>query len=203
MDDEPMEMAGCTDKDKNKRNRNFSTKMKTNKKFSLMSAINDVVNNRSFDADTQIVIDSARKEMRGVSYSGQIQIPFNRAALTVTSEGEDAVGIDLWNIEQPLRSKNVLAQAGAKFISGLVGDVQIPVMSGNTCYWEGETAAAQDGGAAFTSVKLSPKRLSAVIEVSKQFLAQNSESVENILREDLINAINQKLEQTILGDGAG
>lgn len=204
MNDEPMEMAGCTDKDKNnKRNINFSTKMKTNKKFSLLSAINDVVNNRSFDADTQTVIDAARKEMRGVSYSGQIQIPFNRAAITVASEGEDTVGIDLWDIEKPLRAKSVLAQAGAKFLTNLTGDIQIPILSGNQCYWEGETAPAQDGGAAFTSVKLSGKRLSAVIEVSKAFLAQASDSVENILREDLINAINQKLEATILGDGAG
>ncbi len=203
MDDEPMEMAGCTDKDKNKRNINFSTKMKTNKNFSLISAINDVVNNRSFDADTQTVIDAARKEMRGVSYSGQIQIPFNRAAITVASEGEDTVGIDLWDIEKPLRAKSVLAQAGAKFLTGLTGDIQIPVMSGNQCYWEGETAPAKDGGAAFTSIKLSPKRISAVLEVSKQFLAQSSESVENILREDLVNAINAKLENTILSDLEG
>lgn len=202
MDDEPME-AGCTDKDKeNKRNINFSTKMKTNKRFSLINAINDVVNNRQFSNETQKVIDAARKEMRGVSYSGQIQIPFNRAAITVASEGEDTVGIDLWDIEKPLRAKSVLAQAGAKFLTGLTGDIQIPVMTGNQCYWEGETAPAKDGGATFSSVKLSPKRISAVIECSKTWLAQ-SESVENILREDLINAINQKLESTILGDGEG
>lgn len=200
--DEPMEMAGCTDKDKNKRNINFSTKMKTNKRFSLINAINDVVNNRSFDADTQKVIDAARKEMRGVSYSGQIQIPFNRAAITVASEGNDTVGIDLWDIMPTLRAKSVLSAAGAKIISNLQGDVQIPVMSGNQCYWEGETAPAQDGNASFSSVKLSPKRISAVIECSKTWLAQ-SESVENILREDLINAINQKLEMTILGDSEG
>ncbi len=203
MDDEPME-TGCTDKDKeNKRNINFSTKMKTNKKFSLMSAINDVVNNRQFSNETQSIIDATRKEMRGVSYSGQIQIPFNRAAITVASEGEDTVGIDLWDIEKPLRAKSVLAQAGAKFLTGLTGDVQIPVMTGNQCYWESEQAAAKDGGAAFTSVKLSPKRISAVIECSKTWLAQQSESVENILQEDIINAINQKLENTILSDSEG
>lgn len=203
MNDEPMEMAGCTEKDKNKRNINFSTKMKTNKRFSLINAINDVVSNRQFSNETQTVIDAARKEMRGVSYSGQIQIPFNRAAITVASEGEDTVGIELWDIEKPLRAKSVLAQAGAKFLTGLTGDVQIPVMTGNQCYWENETAAAKDGGATFSSVKLSPKRISAVIECSKTWLNQTSESVENILREDLINAINQKLEITILGDGAG
>lgn len=203
--DEPMEMAGCTDKDKeNKRNINFSTKMKTNKRFSLINAINDVVNNRSFSPENQAVIDAARKEMRGVAFSGQIQIPFNtnnRAAITVTSEGNDTVGIDLWDIEKPLRAKSVLAQAGAKIISNLQGDIQIPVMSGNQCYWEGETAPAKNGEATFSSVKLSPKRISAVIECSKTWLNQTSESVENILREDLINAINQKLEMTILGDG--
>lgn len=197
--------AGCEDKDElNKRykNKNISTSMKKTQ-FSLLKAINDVVNNRSFDAETQSVIDAARKEMRGVSYSGQIQIPFNRAAITVATEGEDTVGVEVFDFEKPLRAKNVLVNAGAKYITGLHGDVQIPVMGGSSCYWEGETDAAKDGGVTFTSVKLQPHRLTAELLISKQFLMQTSDSAEAILREDLVNAISTKLEQTILGNGAG
>ena len=204
MNDEPMEMAGCTDKDKNKRNINFSTKMKTNKNFSLISAINDVVNNRSFSPENQAVIDFAKNEMKGVSFAGQIQIPFhNRAAITVENNGEHTVGVEVWDIEPTLRSKSVLSAAGCRYITGLTGEVIIPTMTGSNCYWESEQGAARDGSASFSSVKLSPKRISAVLEVSKQFLAQSSDSVENILRDDLVSAINAKIEQTILGDGAG
>lgn len=197
--------ASCEDKDElNKRykNNNISTNMKK-KQFSLLRAINDVVNNRSFDAETQSVIDAARKEMRGTTFSGQIQIPFTRAAITVDANGADTVGVEVFDFEKPLRAKNILFNAGAKWLTGLHGDVQIPVMGGSSCYWEGEVDAAQDGGITFTSVKLSAKRLSAQLLISKQYLMQTSESAEAILREDLVNAISAKLEQTILGNGAG
>jgi HK97 family phage major capsid protein len=45
--------------------------------------------------------------------------------------------------------------------------------------------------------------LTAVVPISKQFLAQDSVGAENAIREEIINAINAKLEATILGAGAG
>lgn len=196
--------AGCEDKDElNKRYKNISTNMKK-KQFSLLKAINDVVNNRSFDAETQTVIDAARKEMRGTTFSGQIQIPFTRAAITVDANGADTVGVEVFDFEKPLRAKNVLINAGAKYLTGITGgDLQIPVMGGSSCYWEGETDVAKDGTVTFTSIKLQAHRLTAELLISKQFLMQTSESAEAILREDLVNAISTKLEQTILGNGAG
>jgi len=52
-------------------------------------------------------------------------------------------------------------------------------------------------------VTLKPFRLSAYIDISRQFLVQDSVDAENVIREDLINAINSKLEETILGNGDG
>ena len=88
-------------------------------------------------------------------------------------------------------------------MTGLVGNVQVPLMSASNVTWEGETADAQDGAGTFTNVTLSPKRLTAYIDISKQFLAQTGTSAENVIREDLIQAINSKLEATILGNAAG
>ena len=146
------------------------------------------------------------EEMRhaNLNYSGQIQIPTEkRATVTVAAEGEDVVATDIYNILEPLRAKNILVQAGAKFMTGLVGDVQVPIMTAANVTWEGETAAAKDGAGTFSNVKLSPKRLTAYIDISKQFLAQDGLGAEALIRQDLINAINSKLEATILGAGAG
>lgn len=104
---------------------------------------------------------------------------------------------------EPLRAKNVLVEAGAKFMTGLVGNVQIPIMSASNVTWEGETSPAEDGAGTFSNVTLSPKRLTAYIDISKQFINQDSIGAEGVIRQDLINAINNKLEATILGSEAG
>lgn len=190
------------DEDKNKRNK--SNKMEKN--FSLLRAIRSIAFNQPMDEIDKAVINTAAEEMRhaNLNYSGQIQIPTEkRATVTVAAEGGDVVATDIYNILEPLRAKNILVQAGAKFMTGLVGDVQVPIMTAANVTWEGETAAAKDGAGTFSNVKLSPKRLTAYIDISKQFLAQDGLGAEALIRQDLINAINSKLEATILGAGAG
>ena len=188
----------------NKRNKN---KVLNNMEFRLLKAINDIANNKQVDSVANAVFANGTEEMRksGLSYGGQIQLPTSelRTAITVTTEGEDVVPTDLYDILEPLRAKNVLVQAGAKFLTGLVGDVQVPIMSAGNVTWEGETAPAKDGAQTFSSVKLSPKRLTAFVDVSKQFLVQDSKSAEALIRQDIINAINNKLEETVLGAEEG
>lgn len=193
-----------TENDNNEETKNLERSMKK-EKFSLVRAIRSIANNQPLDELTQAVIAKGNEEARkaGISTQGQIVLPESRAAVTVASEGVDVVATDLFDILMPLRAKNVLIQAGAKFMGGLVGDVQIPVMSANNVTWKGEVAAATDGAGTFTNVKLQPKRLTAYVDISKQLLAQDSVDVENAIRQDIINAINTKLEETILGNGDG
>lgn len=210
--DDKSEDSDKQEKDDDKENRsndnkNIEVKKMVEKRFSLIDAINDVANNRPLDNIASKVNEIGTQEMRstGLSFGGQIQIPTSelRAAVTVAAEGEDVVATDLYDIVGPLRAKNVLVQAGADFLTGLVGDVQIPIMSATNVNWAGETAGATDGAPEFTNVTLSPKRLTAYVEISKQLLAQHSVAVENKIREDIIKAINSKLEATILGSSAG
>ena len=175
-------------------------------RFSLLKAIRNVAENRQLDNVTAAVCNEGMKEMRkaGLNTVGQIYIPSmeTRAAVSVASEGVDVVATDLYDIIEPLRAKNVLIQAGAKFYTGLTNKAQIPVMTGSNVNWAGETAAATDGNAQFDNVTLTPNRLTAYVDISKMLLAQDSIGVENAIRQDLINAINSKLESTILGKGA-
>ena len=175
------------------------------KKFNLLSAIRSIAENKPLDPEVQAVVDAGKSEMRnaGLSVNGQLQIPSeSRAAVTVTAEGEDVVVTDFANILEPLRTKNVLAESGAHLLTGLVGDLQIPAMGAENVNWEGETDPCQDGASTFTNVKLTPHRLSAYIDISKQFLVQDSLGAEALIRRDLVAAIQSKLESTIFSTDA-
>ena len=204
--DDKEKKSACVQEDKeNKRTLNIKSK-KMNKEFRLLKAIADIANNRQMDDVALAVSEAGREEMRnnGLSYGGQIQIPIeSRSAITVSAEGEDTVATNLYNVMEPLRAKNVMVAAGAKFLTNLTGDVQVPLMSPSNCGWEGEIAEAKDGAGTFSSVKLSPKRLTCFIDLSKQFIIQDSVGAEELIRQDIINALNSKIEETILGEAEG
>ena len=130
-------------------------------------------------------------------------IILTRSTMTVAAEGEDVVATDLWDVWAPLRQENVLAKAGMQVRTGLVGDVQIPLYSKGNVAWKGETASAEDGNGSFTSVSLSPKRITGKFPISLQFLAQTTPDVEAVIREDIAKAVGEKIEATILGSAAG
>lgn len=188
----------------------------TSMKFSLIKTINDVVNNRGLDEAAKAVNREGRSAMNkaGLACNGNITIPIehregpvsgttNGILATVATQGKENVATDKLNILEPLRANMVLAQAGATYMTGLVGDVSIPVYSGSQVGWKGEVVAADNGEGAFSEVVLQPKRLTAFIDVSKQFLLQDSNDAEEMLKRDLIAAIGEKLEATILGAEAG
>lgn len=175
--------------------------------FSLLKAINDVANNRQLDERSQSVVNTGIEEMRkaGLSYSGQILLPIENRDIqaTVATNGKEIVAEDKLNILEPLRANLVMVEAGANYMTGLVGNVSIPVYNGSNVGWAGEIEAATNGAGTFTEVMLEPKRITAYIDVSKQFLLQDSVSAEAMLRADIVRAISNKLEATILGDAVG
>ena len=148
------------------------------KKFSLLRSIRSIVNNQPLDAVDLAVIKAGQEEARaaGINVQGQIQIPTNeeRAVVTVADEGEDVVETEVWDIMTPLRAKNVLVNAGARFLTGLVGNVQVPIMDKTNVTWEGEIDPAKDGAPTFSHKTLTPKRLTAYVAISKTLLAQTS-----------------------------
>lgn len=204
-EDETEEEPSADNEPDDEDNKDKSDKRNMKKRFSLVRSIRNIVNNSAMNDVDAAVIAEGNKEARkaGINFQGQIQLPSQRAAVTVTAEGEDVVATDLFDILKPLRAKNVLVQAGAKFMSGLVGNVQVPVMTKSNVTWEGETTAAKDGAGTFSHITLSPRRLTGFIDCSKQLIAQDSIDVESAIREDLVNAINSKLEETVLGSAAG
>lgn len=196
------------DEKRNTKTLNKSRFNKMEKRFSLLKAIREVANNQQLDAASQAVINAGAEEMRkaGQPFGGQIQLPTelreDPVHYTVEADGEHVVVTDYLNILEPLKAKNVLVAAGANYLTGLVGNIQIPSMTAENVYWEGEITDAKNGAGSFDHINMAPRRLSAYIDISKQFLVQDSLGAENLIRKQLVEAINDKLEATILSDAA-
>lgn len=213
-EDEPMEVdqedsdeePSDDNETEDKENKKTSTR-KMNKNFSLLKTIRSISRNQPLDDLTNAVVEQGKSEMRkaGLSAQGQLVIPTNevRAIHSVTADGEKVVATEVFDILTPLRAKNVLAQAGATIYSNLTSDVKIPIMSKSNVTFEAENGEAKDGAGAFNYLKLTPHRLTAYVDISKELLAQDSVDVENAIRTDLVNAINSKLEEAFLSDFSG
>jgi HK97 family phage major capsid protein len=178
------------------------------REFKLIKAIRSAVENQPQDAITAQVIAEGREELRksNIQSTGQIQLPAEtRATIAAQSanSGKEAVSEQKLSFIEPLRSKLVTVDAGATFLSGLVGNVSMPSYSGTNTLWKGETVAADDGAGTTDEVLLSPKRLTAFIKISKLFLLQDSISAEKMLMDDILRSVSDKLESTIFGTVAG
>jgi HK97 family phage major capsid protein len=89
-----------------------------------------------------------------------------------------------------LRNRMVVLQAGARLMTGLVGNLQIPRQNAAaTISWNTEVAALTESDQGFDSITLSPNRVGGWTNYSKKLLQQSSLDIEGIVRDDLINII--------------
>lgn len=201
------EIAEAVDRQTKSINNNQESKMEK-KQFSLISAIRSIVNKQPLDDVSAATIEAGKAQSRaaGVEVTGDIVIPTaeSRATVSVTNTTGATVPVDVAPIFDELRAISALEKAGATFYTGLVGDLKVPMMTAASVAWAAENAAAADAAASISSVTLSPKRLTAYLDISKQLLIQDAGSnVEAALQANLIRAINDKFEKTVLGSAQG
>ena len=114
----------------------------------------------------------------------------NRRALNATTAGSGGylIGTELLtgSIIGLLRNRCVLNQLGITHLSGLVGNIAIPkVTGGATCYWLSETGTTTESSQTFQQLGMTPHCLTADTAYSKELVAQVSLSVEAFVRDDL------------------
>lgn len=173
------------------KNNTKNTTKKMEKEVRLFDLIKGVVNNNLTDEERQYVNGNE------ISFRAPIQA-------TATGNGEENVPEDKKTLEVAIRNASVLNKLGATWFSNAVGDIRIPKYDGSNVFWaDSENADAADGASGFTEVTLSPKRLTAYITISRQFLAQSPEDAEAILINDLSAAIAEKIDMTVFGKDSG
>lgn len=148
-------------------------------------------------------------ELRDALDNRKKELSVNAETRTITVQGQngvhdEVVETEIQGILEPLYANSVLSKLGVRWYTGMKhGDIQVPIMGKSNVFWESEIAEAQGTGNAFTTKKLSPKRLTAYVDISKQLIYQDTIGAEAAIRRDLVNALQDKLEATILGAAAG
>lgn len=182
----------------NLNNKNKNNKNMENREFSLIKTIRNIVEGRQHDDFTLEIINAGANELRkaGVTYKGQLTLPFEYRS-TLISDNNPSVETNVLDIQTPLYNALTLTKAGATYLTGLVGNVVIPKYSGGNVGWKSETDAAADGTGSMASIELKPKRLTGYFDISKMLLAQDSKGVEQMLKNDIVNAIAVAIEKAV------
>lgn len=120
--------------------------------------------------------------------------------------GAELVGTDhlAGSFIDALRPQTVAMRLGARVLTGLVGDVDIPRLdSGATFYWVTEDADVTSSDATTGSVTLSPKTVGGAVPMSRRLLKQSSPAVEAVIRADLVRGAAIAIDAGALqGSGA-
>lgn len=167
------------------------------------------------DAGFERECHEALVKRHGESAHGGVYVPYEvqkrqvqKRDLTVANTG----GYLVSNENQPgsfielLRANTVVGRAGARMLSGLKGNIEIPKQSGaSTAYLVGsESTEITESNLTIGQLSLSPKTVGAYSEVSRLLQMQSDPSVDMLIMEDLAKQIALKIDYLALaGNGAG
>lgn len=121
---------------------------------------------------------------------------------TSTAKGGNLIQTDVMggSFIDVLRNAMVLPQVGARFMTGLQGNVAIPKRTTSvTAYWPGENTAPTEGTNVFGQVTMSPKTLAAYIDIGRRLAIQSSVDVEALVRDDLAQTLAIAIDEAALG----
>ncbi len=123
---------------------------------------------------------------------------------TATAGGNTvATNLLTGNMIELLRNKMVLPGLGMQMLTGLVGNIAIPrVTGGATAYWVAESGSPTASQQAFDQVAMSPKTLAAQTAISRKLLLQSSLDVEAFVQNDLARVLALELQRVAI-NGSG
>jgi HK97 family phage major capsid protein len=180
------------------------------KRFSITEAIQGKLNGRMSglvrEMHEQAVTESRTfgKEIEGVGIPSFLVQPEKRD-LTVGAATQigNTVATEVGTMIPYLQPRLQTMALGATMMTGLTSNVSIPRNNGiGSAAWEGETDENAETNLTTDVISLSPNRLGAVMEYSKQLLLQSTVSVDNLVRQDLQRAIAIALDSAAI-NGAG
>ncbi|MFT3810539.1 MAG: phage major capsid protein [Micropepsaceae bacterium] len=101
-----------------------------------------------------------------------------------------------------LRARLITQGLGARVLSGLTGNVDIPRRkASNTASWIAENAALTPNDPQFDKVQLTPKHVGALTEFSRNMLLQSSPDVEQLIRADFAAVLAEGIDRAAINGG--
>ncbi len=109
--------------------------------------------------------------------------------VTTAADGGNLVQTDQFIFIESLKNALVLTQLGAKFLTGLVGNLPLVRGGSFTPSWVAEGSAVSFTKEAFSKATMTPKNLMIAGALSKMLLNQTNGAAEMLIRDELIKAI--------------
>lgn len=178
------------------------TQDKDVKKYSVMRALALAADNKPLDGIELEMHQEADKEARGFGEKiNGVGVPSfyskeSRAATAgVTTEGGFTIEKTLGNMIDTVYDETFMAALGVRRITGLQGNIELPVQTAKlTVAQYAENATIANSDLVWAQKTLSPVRLGATTQISKQLLIQSSVDVERYIADQLATMFQLQLE---------
>lgn len=163
-------------------------------------------NKKSYKMNKNIILSEIRSALNSADH--KVTLPAETRAVTQTVTDADGVHDKIVETEfkgllEPLYADSVISNLGITIYNGLpAGDFKVSAMGKGAAAWADETGTAAESKNTFSHVILKPKRISAQLSYSKQFLAQDTVGAEAAIRRDIYNALVSKIQSTMLSADA-
>lgn len=184
---------------------NFDAELR---KFSLVRAIASQVPDLAgrVDCAREREISQELSKRSGNTYQG-IAVPMQvfEKRVTTGASGAAVIGTDLRPdlFIDSLRNALVIKRLGARVLSGLVGNVDIPRRTGSsTAQWFADNGTAISlTDPSFNKVSLTPKHVGARTEFSRNMLLQSSPDIEALVRDDFAAVLAEAVDLAAIRGG--
>jgi HK97 family phage major capsid protein len=179
----------------------------TNKQRSDYSIMNVVraLSTGNFEkyAPFEAEVSRAIAEKRGTEARG-ILVPYDvlgagmrQQSAGVAGKGGNLVATELHSEHfiEALRQNSMMAQLGARTLTGLVGDFDMPKQTGTATFsWLDEDADNTDSDLDFGLVSLRPRTVAGSVAITRRLMLQTSGEVENMIRQDLLFGLAEAID---------
>ncbi|MBN8872663.1 MAG: phage major capsid protein [Rhodospirillales bacterium] len=181
------------------------------RQFSIVRAI-AAASGLNVDAGREREVSAELARRSGRTFQG-VAVPmavFEQRVLTTGKPaggpGSNIIGTDYRpdQFVDRLRAALVVRRMGARYLSGLVGNVEIPRQKASvTSGWVAENSALTASDPQFDQVGLTPKHAGCITEFSRNMLLQSSPAIEELIRADMSAVLAQTLDNAaISGTGS-
>lgn len=192
-------------------------KAKLSRNYRLLRAIDLAAKGKPLDGAEKEMHDEAIKEARelGLNVEGNVAVPSwmigtQRRDLTATgpggagtTEGGYTIPTELQELIPLLEPRLQVEALGATMLRGLRGTIDFPKGNADAAaVWEGENDANAETSPTFSKITMTPHRLGAFTDISKQLMVQSSIDVENYVRSRLNFAVRKALDSAAI-NGSG
>lgn len=175
---------------------------KVAREYDLMKVIRSLAGVRDVDAGFEREISDeiakqTKRSARGFFIPEQVMARSFNVGTAAGTAGKNLVATDTLFAEMvpALVAETVLGKLGARIITGLVGDAEIPKADSATAYWvNGEGGDASEVTPNIGQVKLTPHTVGAYTDITRKLMLQNGIGVQSFISQALRDAIGVAVE---------